>query len=145
MRPRRGERLGLSQALRTLVAAALIFAACAGVAEAQDDTYASSYRGTLGAQRIGMTLCVQNGKVVPLSHYFYQSRLADIPLEGVADPASGITLKEPTGGVLSLHFVGTGSTATAPLDFKTSVGFAGVWKGADGRTFPVALSGDFEA
>jgi hypothetical protein len=92
-----------------------------------------------------MTLCVESGKVIPFSHYFYQSRLADIPLEGVADPTSGIALKEPTGGVFSLHFVGNGSNGNAALNFKNSVGMAGVWKGANGRSFPVALSGDFEA
>ncbi len=143
---RRGERFaGRAQAPRSAVAVALIFAAYAGVANAQGDSYASSYRGTLGGQRIGMTLCVEDGKVVPLSHYFYQSHLADIPLQGVADPASGIALKEPTGGVFSLHFVGNGSNGSAPLSFRNSVGMAGVWKGADGRSFPVALSGDFDA
>ena len=43
-------------------------------------------------------LCVQNGKVVQFSHYFYQSHLADIPLGGVVDPVSTVALKEPGGG-----------------------------------------------
>jgi hypothetical protein len=125
--------------------AAAIFAGHAGAASAQDDTFAQSYRGTLGGQRIGMTLCVQNGKVVQFSHYFYQSHLADIPLGGVVDPVSTVALKEPGGGAFSLHFVGNGSNGSAPLNFDNSVGLAGVWKGANGASLPVALSVDFGA
>ena len=107
-------------------------------AAADDGLSTMSYEGTLGTQRIGMTLAVRGGKVVPESHYFYARYLKDIPLGGSA--VNELTLREPGGGTFQLRFKGNGSNGDAPLGFDNSVGLEGKWTGKDGKTFPVALS-----
>lgn len=116
-----------------------LFAACATAAHAaNDDLSTMSYEGTLGSQRIGMTLAVRGGKVVPDSHYFYARYLKDIPLSGSAN--GEIRLQEPGGGAFALRFRGNGSNGAAPLNFDNSVGLEGTWTGKDGKAFPVELS-----
>lgn len=119
----------------------LLIAGAATTASAQnnDDVVAASYEGTLGAQRIGMTVTVKDKKLVPDSHYFYQKHLTDIPLTGTAGDA--VTLKEPGGGAFALRFKGNGSNGNQPLTFDNSVGLVGSWTGTDGKTYPVVLSG----
>jgi len=105
---------------------------------ANDDLSTMTYEGTLGAQRIGLTLAVRQGKVIPKSHYFYAKYLKDIPLSGRADRE--ISLQEPGGGTFALRFRGNGSNGSAPLNFDNSVGLEGRWTGKDGKSFPVMLS-----
>lgn len=120
------------------VAFGALLALIAITAAANDDLSTMTYEGTLGAQRIGMTLAVQHGKVVPDSHYFYARHLQDIALTGVA--GRDVTLQEAGGGTFALHFKGNGSNGDAPLDFRNSIGLQGQWTGKDGKTFPVMLT-----
>ena len=113
-----------------------VFATTASAAN--DDLSTMTYEGTLGTQRIGMTLAVRDGKVIPNSHYFYAKYLKDIPLDGSA--GGEITLREPGGGTFALRFKGNGSQGATPLNFSNSVGLEGQWTGKDGKSFPVALS-----
>lgn len=128
----------MKSALHRLALSALLVTFANGAAAANDDLSTMTYEGTLGTQRIGMTLAVRDGKVVPDSHYFYARYLKDIALSGSA--GREITLREPGGGSFALRFKRDGSNAHAPLDFSNSVGLEGQWMGQDGKSFPVALS-----
>lgn len=97
-------------------------------------------RGTLGPYRIGGELLVENDKVLSAGHYFYASRLTDIPLTGHIDGET-VTLDEPGGGHFALHFVSNGSAAGQALTFYNSVGLAGDWT-KDGQSLPVKLGFD---
>ena len=59
----------LKLASRGLLAAALI-TGLSGVARAADDIDRVSLEGTLGQERIGMTLLIKNGKTLSGGHYF---------------------------------------------------------------------------
>jgi hypothetical protein len=125
-----------------LALGAIWTAVTASTAVAQDhntDVVTAGYLGTLGAQRIGMTLIVKDGTFMPGSHYFYQKHLTDIPLTGTA--RSGVTLKEPSGGTFALQFQGNGSNGHEPLTFNNSIAMTGTWTGIDGKSYPVKLSG----
>ena len=75
----------------------------AASARAQDtEVITAAYEGSLGDHRIGMTLVVKEGRVVPDSHYFYRKYLTDIPLTGTAGTA--VALEEPQGGAFALRF-----------------------------------------
>ena len=128
----------MGPALGAMVAAAAV----ALPAPAQDESgpQISEYLGAIGPYRIGMNITVApDHRTVLRAHYFYASKLADIPLRPVA-AGDAVVLGEAGGGVFHLHFVGNGS-AKPPLDFYTSVGLAGAWtQGA--RTLPVKLQLD---
>ncbi len=123
----------------TIGIALLARIATSALAQNNNDVVTAAYEGTLGSQRIGMTLIVKDGRLVPDSHYFYNRHLTDIPLTGTAD--RNVTLNEPGGGTFTLQFKGNGSNGNAPLTFDNSVGLTGSWRGTDGKTYPVALIG----
>jgi hypothetical protein len=122
-----------------LFAAALTMTATAAAGQDTNEVTKASYEGTLGTQRIGMTLVIGNGELISPSHYFYYRHLTDIPLTGSA--GSSVTVKEPGGGTFDLHFQGNGSNGTQPLNFSNSIGLIGTWTGPDGKRFPVKLTG----
>ena len=126
--------------LRTLSVTVALIALSAGPVAAQNTAPGAesfNYEGTLGPERVGMTLVVRDGKLVAPSHYFYQKHLTDIPLTG--DAGASLAMNEPGGAMLSLRFQGNGSNGSDPLTFDNSVGLAGTWTGKDGRKYPVAL------
>lgn len=125
----------MKPALHRLALGALLATFATAAVAANDELSTMTYEGTLGAQRIGMTLAVHGGQVVPDSHYFYARHLQDIALTGTV--GRELVLQEPGGGRFALHFKGN---AKAPLDFENSLGLEGQWTGKDGKTFPVALS-----
>ncbi|MBB3173062.1 hypothetical protein FHR90_000880 [Endobacter medicaginis] len=92
------------------------------------------YRGRLGTLPIGMTLAIRDGHVLPGSHYFYDSHLADIPLAGRAGP--DLTMTEPGGGVFDLRFVDARQSPVA--DPHQATGLQGVWRQGT-RSLPVVL------
>jgi hypothetical protein len=128
----------MKPALHSLAFGALLTVFATTALAANDDLSTMTYEGTLGAQRIGMTLAVRDGKVVPDSHYFYARHLQDISLTGTS--GGEVALQEPGGGAFALHFKGNGSNGNAPLTFNNSVGLEGQWTGKDGKTFPVTLT-----
>lgn len=133
----------MTPCLRRLLLATLWTAIPLSTAIAQDqnaEVVSAGYVGTLGTQRIGMTLIVKkDGTILPGSHYFYQKHLTDIPLTGTA--RSNVTLEEPGGGTFALQFKGNGTNGHDPLTFNNSVALTGAWSGTHGKRFPVTLSG----
>ncbi|WP_082902553.1 hypothetical protein [Paraburkholderia ginsengiterrae] len=123
----------------TTTGAICIALATSALAQSNNEVVTAVYEGTLGSQRIGMTLIVKDGQLIPDSHYFYNKHLTDIPLTGTA--GRSLTLKEPGGGTFTLHFEGNGSNGNAPLAFENSIGLSGSWTGPDSKTYPVALAG----
>jgi hypothetical protein len=97
----------------------------------------ADYEGTVGSNRIQMTLLIQDGKLIPPSHYFYQKDRADIPLVGSVGPT--LTFTEPNGGAFSLEFKQRASGQRHELSFNENVALSGTWTGGNGRTYPVAL------
>lgn len=94
--------------------------------------------GTVGHNRVGMTLDLKGDNVVSGGHYFYVHYLKDIPLSGSAT-GGAVTLKEPNGGTFELHFKGNGSEGGKALNFANSVGLEGTWtKGS--QKLPVMLN-----
>ncbi len=93
--------------------------------------------GTIGPYRVGANLTNQDYVQFVAGHYFYATKLADIPLTGRMDGES-LTLSEPGGGVFRLHLVSNGSAAGQPLNFYNSTALEGTW--TSGKTvLPVKL------
>ncbi|MGK9171118.1 hypothetical protein KXR53_32800 [Inquilinus limosus] len=116
--------------------------AMTGPAAAQEPSanmVTAGYQGNLGASRIGMTLFVRDGKLVPDSHYFRQTDLADIPLAG--EVGSELVMREPGGGTFSLRFKDNGDDGRGPTLLDDSVDLQGTWTGPDGQSHPVTLQG----
>ncbi|OQS36070.1 hypothetical protein [Chromobacterium haemolyticum] len=127
----------LKLASRGLLAAALL-AGLAGAAHAADDIDRVNLEGTLGQERIGMSLLVKNGKSFDGGHYFYGRYLKDIPLRGKLQGET-LLLSEPSGGVFKLRFKSNGSADGQPLSFDNSVGLDGDWT-LKTKTLPVTLT-----
>ena len=96
-------------------------------------------KGTIGPYRIGLNYTVRNRTELVTAHYFYFSKLNDIPLTGTVSGDS-VVWKGMDGGVFRLRFTGNGSNGTAPLTFYNSIGLSGTWV-LGSRTFPVKLVG----
>lgn len=94
------------------------------------------YAGTLGANRIGMTLDVSGGTITG-GHYFYARYLKDIALKGSVQNGE-LTLTGDDGSTFHLKFRSNGSEKGQPLTFENSAGLAGTWT-ANGRLFMVKL------
>jgi hypothetical protein len=62
-----------------------------------------TYEGTLGQQRVGMSLVVR-GEAVTDGHYFYVSQLTDIALLDSRYFGTTIVLQDEIGGIFHLHF-----------------------------------------
>lgn len=127
----------LKLASRGLLAAALI-TGLSGVARADDDIDRVSLEGTLGQERIGMTLLIKNGKTLSGGHYFYGRYLQNIPLRGKLQGET-LRLSEAGGGEFQLRFKNNGGGDGQPLGFDNSVGLDGSWT-LKAKTLPVALS-----
>jgi hypothetical protein len=96
--------------------------------------------GTVGGHAVGGMLTLADPHTFASGHYFYASKLANIPLTGTV-AGSDLTLAEPGGGNFALHLISSVSNGGAPLDFDSSTGLAGTWtKGA--VTLPVKLGFD---
>jgi len=94
--------------------------------------------GTIGHNRIGMTLDLKGDNVVSGGHYFYVHYMKDIPVTAAVQGGE-VTLNEPGGGTFQLHFKGNGSEGGKPLSFENSVGLEGTWtKGS--QKLPVTLN-----
>jgi hypothetical protein len=107
----------------TRICSALLAATAAAAVQAQDSSLdRTTYSGTLGLTRIGLTLFVQGGNSITTGHYFYAKYLSDIPLTGTVQ-AGGLTLKDSD----ALQFVGNGSSGGQRRDFTNSVGLDGTW------------------
>jgi hypothetical protein len=133
-RPRpRGGRL-----LRTAAGSGVLALACGWTLPAQA-AEEQSFRGTLGAGRIGLTVVLpaSGGDGALAGRYFYAKYMKDIPLTGSLQ-GGRLTLREPGGGAFALGFVGNGSEGGKPPGFRNSVGLAGSWSG-NGKSFPVKL------
>lgn len=120
-------------------AAALLLVVAGVAAKGQDATGANrtSYEGTLGTARIGLTLTVKGDRTITGGHYFYAKYLTDIPLTGAMQTGT-VALKGRDGGSFDLKFRGNGSEAGKPLEFNNSVGLDGTWS-KDGKSLPVKL------
>lgn len=118
---------------------ALIIVLVAGTALAQSPNPVSriTFWGTVGQNKIGMTLVVNANGAVTGGHYFYAKDLKDIPLKA-GTQGSGIVLYEPDGGQFALRFKGNGSEGGKPLNFENSVGMEGRWMNG-ANSYPVAL------
>src|SRR6185312_9575898 len=93
--------------------------------------------GTIGTYRVGLNVSVRDSAQFAGGHYFYASRLANIPLTGRVDGET-VTLTEPGGGVFHLHLVTNAATTDRPLSFYTSTGLVGTWTSGS-ATLPVSL------
>ena len=103
----------LKLASRGLLAAALI-TGLSGVARADDDIDRVSLEGTLGQERIGMTLLIKNGKT--LSGHYFMAATKDIPLRGKLQGET-LRLSETGGGEFQLRFKNNGGGDGQPLGF----------------------------
>lgn len=93
--------------------------------------------GKVGPYVVGMNLLLHDHVAFSSGHYFYASKLVDIPLKGRIEGES-VTLEEPDGGVFHLRLVSNGSAKGQVLTFYTSTGLEGSWtKGS--KTLPVVL------
>src|SRR5450755_886907 len=94
--------------------------------------------GTVGHNRVGMTLNLNGDSAIAGGHYFYVHYLKDIPLTGSIQ-GGDVTLNAADGVTLQLHFKGNGSEGGKPLSFSSSVGLQGTWtKGS--QKLPVMLN-----
>lgn len=100
-----------------------------------DERRSAIYEGTLGAQRIGLVVDVDGGRIVG-GRYCYLRYLKDIAL--TARPREGGVELAESGAVFSLRFVGNGSERGAPLDLDHSVGLEGSWRSGTAQ-WPVKL------
>lgn len=125
-----------------LAAAASLLMTSPALAQTSGTPQLSAYSGTIGPYGVSLELTVQpDHKTILGGHYFYVSKLTDIPLT-VVSGADPVDLREPGGGVFHLHLVGNGSEHGAALDFYNSVGLTGTWtQGA--KTLPVKLGAAF--
>ena len=94
--------------------------------------------GTVGPYRIGFNYTVRQNTKLVAAHYFYVSRLEDIPLSGVVSGQS-VHLHGTDGANFDLVFVGNGSNGKEPLTFHNSVGLRGSWS-LNNRELPVELA-----
>ena len=99
-------------------------------------------RGTVGSNRIGVALTIQDNRTLIAAHYFYAKYLINIPLTGSIQ-GKEFELNAPGGGSFHLHFIGDGSAAGQTLTFFNSIGLEGVWIG-NGQTLPVKIHPDYE-
>ncbi len=113
---------------------ALLLAA-RGVAAAES---LAGLAGTVGHNRVGMTLELKGDGVIGGGHYFYVHYLKDIPLTGSVQGGE-VTLNAVGGGIFQLHFKGNGSEGGKALNFANSVGLEGSWKKGS-QKLPVALN-----
>ncbi|MBE7212789.1 MAG: hypothetical protein INR65_17385 [Gluconacetobacter diazotrophicus] len=124
--------------------AILLAASASGArpARAAPGEWTQEVRGTVGPYRVGGALVVRDGRVFEAGHYFYASRLANIPLRGTMHGGE-LELTEPGGGTFRLRLVHPG--ATGPVtEFGNATGLDGSWSG-NGRTLPVRLDFDWGA
>ncbi|MBV9674470.1 MAG: hypothetical protein JO076_16810 [Verrucomicrobia bacterium] len=121
------------------LATMVFLASVSGLADspASPDLVRADYEGTLGSNRIQMTLLVQHGKLISPSHYFYQKDRTDIPLSGTT--GTTLILIEPSGSTFTLKFKGNGNKEDHSVTLGDRVGLLGTWTGNDGMTYPVAL------
>ena len=94
--------------------------------------------GTVGHNRVGMTLGLKGDGSITWGHYFYVHYLKDIPLTGSIQGGE-VTLNASDGGMFQLHFKGNGSQGGKPLNFSNSVGLEGTWKKGS-QKLPVTLN-----
>lgn len=130
----RNIRSGIRQAIFTTL---LLIAASAAQAQPAANITRIIFQGTIGQNRIGMTLLVSPAGAVTGGHYFYANDLKDIPLRA-GTQGTGIVLYGPKGDQFALQFKGSGSESGKPLNFRNSIGMEGRWmKGAS--SYPVKL------
>jgi hypothetical protein len=130
----RKRRSGLAQFIVALI---LVFTAGTALAQSSDSVNRITFLGTVGENKIGMTLLVSASGTVTGGHYFYAKDLKDIPLKA-GTQGSGIVLYAPDGGQFALRFKGNGSEGGKPLNFENSVGMEGRWMNG-ANSYPVAL------
>lgn len=128
--------------MRWALAGLAATAALAAAGRAPAERGGLEVTGTIGPYAVGGLLTIENRNVFVSGHYFYASKLIDIPLTGT-ETGSELTLTEPGGGTFKLHLTGNGSNGSAPLDFGNSTGLAGTWTGG-GKTLPVKLGFDYD-
>jgi hypothetical protein len=123
----------------TMAACALSFALAPVMSAAEVPKGLSTYRmeGKIGPYSIGLNLLVRDNVDFADGHYFYASKMLDIPLEGHVD-GEDINLQERGGGIFHLHLVSNDSAKGEKLTFYNSTGLQGTWtRGA--KTYPVTL------
>lgn len=120
-----------------LFAAFLLIVASVTQAQPTANVTRVIFEGTIGQNRIGMTLLVSPAGAVTGGHYFYANDLKDIPLRA-GTQGTGLVLYGPNGGQFALQFKGNVREAGKPLNFHNSTGMEGRWmEGA--RSYPVKL------
>jgi hypothetical protein len=130
-------------ALAVWALTALAFAGPAGAAPPPQGVTSLELTGTIGPYRVGANLTIQDNVQVIAGHYFYATKLTDIPLTGHTD-GEEVTLNEPGGGVFQLHFTTNASTTERPLNFYNSTALEGTW--TLGKTsLPVKLGFSYSA
>lgn len=117
-------------------AAPTLVATAPATAQSQPDTSDFGFDGTIGSYRIGMTLAVQGHRDVVGGHYFYASKLTDIPLSG-GSQGDQIVLREPGGGTFRLQLRDKGRVPT-PYDIDHATELVGTWTSGT-KTLPVRL------
>ena len=138
--------MSLAGTLRIAAAIALAAFALAGTAAAQPPpkgVTSMELIGTIGAYRVGANLTIQDYQQFVAGHYFYATKLIDIPLTGHMDGES-LKMQEPGGGEFYLHLVSNGSAAGQPLSFYNSVALEGTWTSGK-TTLPVKLGFSYDA
>ncbi len=94
--------------------------------------------GTVGHNKVGMSLGLKGDSAITGGHYFYVHYLKDIPLTGSIQGGE-VTLNAVDGGKFQLRFKGNGSEGGKSLNFSNSVGLEGTWsKGS--QKLPVVLN-----
>jgi hypothetical protein len=93
--------------------------------------------GRLGPYQVGMNILVRDYAEFVSGHYFYASKLLDIPLKGKIE-GEMVTLQEPGGGVFHLHLRSNETAKSRPLNFYISTGLKGSWTQGS-KTLPVSL------
>jgi hypothetical protein len=130
----RNRRSGLAQVIVALI---LVLTAGTALAQSSNPVNRITFLGTVGQNKIGMTLLVNASGAVTGGHYFYAKDLKDIPLKA-GTQGSGIVLYEPDGGQFALRFKGNGSEGGKPLNFENSIGMEGRWMNG-ANSYPAAL------
>src|SRR6476620_5617156 len=82
--------------------------------------------GTVGHNKVGMSLGLKGDSAITGGHYFYVHYLKDIALTGSIQGGE-VTLKAVDGGTFQLRFKGNGSEGGKPVNFSNSVGLEGTW------------------
>ncbi len=117
---------GLVRGPMRLFVRAVLGVALLSAAQVQAESLAD-LAGTVGHNRVGMTLALKGDKDISGGHYFYVHYLKDIPLTGSIQ-GSEVMLKTTDGGTFELRFKGNGSEGGKPSTFANSVGLEGTWK-----------------